>query len=101
MQDIHSLLASLHRPRLLMRAARIGAQDYRRSAHLPRLLGYGALPCHGETLMRLIDIEAELEQQRTQNDASYNVVNHVDVLIAIVGEARALRAAHTGPELLV
>jgi hypothetical protein len=51
--------------------------------------------------MRLIDIEAELEQQRTQNDASYNVVNHVDVLIAIVGEARALRAAHTGPELLV
>lgn len=100
MQDIHSLLASLHRPRLLMRAARIGAQDYRRTAQLPRLLSYGALPRHGDALMRLVDIEANLEQQRTQNDASYNVVSHVDVLIAIVGEARALRAAHSGPQLV-
>ena len=30
MQDILSLLSSLRRPRLLIRAARIGADDYRR-----------------------------------------------------------------------
>ena len=54
MQDIHSLLANLHRPRLLMRAARIGAQEYRRTGHLPRILGYGILPRHGDALMRLV-----------------------------------------------
>lgn len=100
MRDIHSLLASLHRPRLLMRAARIGAQDYRRTGHLPRLLGYGVLPRHGAALMRLVDMEAELEQQRIGADACYNLTRHVDVLIAIVGEARDLQATQTGPQLV-
>jgi hypothetical protein len=98
MQDIHSLLASLHRPRLLMRAARIGADDYRRAGHLARILGYGTLPRHGEALMRLIDVEADLEQQRTGTEAGYSIARHVDVLIAIVAEARALRAAQAGPQ---
>ncbi len=98
MQDIHSLLANLHRPRLLMRAARIGAQDYRRTGHLPRLLGYGVLPRHGAALMRLVDMESDLEEQRIGADACYSLVHHVDVLIAIVGEARALRAATSGPQ---
>ena len=98
MQDIHSLLAAMHRPRLLMRAARIGAQDYRRAGHLPRLLGYGTLPRHGPALMRLIDIEGELERQRASNEASYSLISHVDVLIAILGEARALRDAQTTPQ---
>ncbi|KEJ88401.1 DUF6477 family protein [Sulfitobacter donghicola] len=100
MQDIHRILASLHRPRLLMRAARIGAEDYRRTGHLPRLLGYGVLPRHGDALMKLIGIEAELEDQRTGLDAAYSLVRHVDVLIAIVGEAKMLRATHTGPQLV-
>ncbi|WP_299030070.1 DUF6477 family protein [uncultured Sulfitobacter sp.] len=100
MKDIHSLLATLHRPRLLMRAARIGAQDYRRTAHLPPLLGYGVLPRHGEALMRLMDIENDLNNQRSGSDAAYNVVTHVDVLIAIVAEARDLRAAQSGPQLV-
>lgn len=98
MQDIHSLLASLHRPRTLMRAARIGAQDYRRAAHLPRLLGYGALPRHADALMRLIDAGSAMESERTDADPCYNVVRHVDVLIAIVGEARELRALKSGPQ---
>ena len=41
MQDLLTMLNTLHRPRLMMRAAQIGAQDYRRATHLPRLLGYG------------------------------------------------------------
>lgn len=100
MKDIHSLLASLHRPRLLMRAARIGAQDYRREAHLPRLLGYGVLPRHADALMRLIDTEQDFETQRTNTDPCYNVVNHVEIMIAIVGEARELRALKAGPQLV-
>lgn len=96
MQDIFSRLNALHRPRLMMRAARIGAQEYHRTAHLPRLLGYGALPRHGAALMRLMDIESGLEDQRTSSDAGYSLIRHVDVLIAMVGEARVLRAAQAG-----
>lgn len=97
MKDIHTLLASLHRPRLLMRAARIGAHQYRREGHLPRLLGYGVLPRHGQALLHLIEMEAELERNRTQTDPSYSLTRHVDVLIAIVAEAQALRATQFGP----
>ena len=92
MQDILSMLNTLRRPRLLMRAARIGAQDYRRNAHLPRLLGYGHLPRHGAALLRLIEIEADLNAQRVDEDPAYSLIRHVDVLIAIVGEARIMRA---------
>ena len=95
MQDILSMLHALHRPRLLMRAARIGAEDYRRSVHLPRLLGYGVLPGHGAALVKLMDLEATLDTQRTEADAGYSLMSHVDVLIAIVAEARVLRAAQS------
>ncbi|MEP1198727.1 DUF6477 family protein [Tateyamaria sp.] len=93
MQDILSMLNALHRPRLLIRAARIGAEDYRRAAHLPRLLGYGQLPRHGNALMRLMEIEGELNALRLGEDSSYSLLRHIDVLIAIVGEGRTLRAA--------
>lgn len=93
MQDVLSMLQHLQRPKLMMRAARIGAEDYRRTAHLPRLLGYGSLPRHSAALIKLMQIEAELEESRIQNDASYSLVRHVDVLIALVGEARVLRRA--------
>tara|TARA_R110002124_G_scaffold197208_2_gene364320 strand:- start:64 stop:363 length:300 start_codon:yes stop_codon:yes gene_type:complete len=98
MQDILSMLNALHRPRLMMRAARIGAENYRRSSHLPRLLGYGVLPRHSAALLRLIDIEAQLEEERAQSDAGYSLIRHIDVLIAMVGEARVLRA--TQPRLV-
>ena len=93
MQDILSMLNALHRPRLLIRAARIGAEDYRRTAHLPRLLGYGQLPRHGSALIRLMEIEGELNTLRLDEDSSYSLLRHIDVLIAIVGESRILRAA--------
>ncbi|UWR20854.1 DUF6477 family protein [Sulfitobacter sp. S190] len=101
MQDIHTMLAEMHRPRLLMRAARIGAQDYRRTAHLPRLLGYGVLPRPAAALMKLIGIEAQLETERAEGDASYSLTRHVDVLIAIVGEARDLRHAQAASHVVV
>ncbi|WP_108837743.1 DUF6477 family protein [Tateyamaria sp. Alg231-49] len=93
MQDILSMLNALHRPRLLIRAARIGAEDYRRAAHLPRLLGYGQLPSHGNALIRLMEIEGELNALRLGEDSSYSLLRHIDVLIAIIGEGRTLRAA--------
>lgn len=95
MQDVLSMLQALRRPPLLMRAARIGADEYRRSAHLPRILGYGVLPRHGAALMKLMELEAKLNDQRVSGDTSYSLVKHVDVLIAMVGEARVLRASQT------
>mgnify|MGYP000706734595 FL=1 len=94
MQDILSILQTLHRPQLLMRAARIGAVEYRRSAHLPRLLGYGRTPKTAAALLKLIEYEDELNIQRKSGESAYNLVRHLDVLIAIVGEARISRASH-------
>ena len=95
MQDILTMLHTLHRPRLMMRAARIGAEDYRRTSHLPRLLGYGVLPRHGAALLKLMEIEADLNAQRKASDAGYSLIRHIDVLIAMVGEARVLRATQS------
>jgi hypothetical protein len=91
MKDILGMLNDLRRPRLLIRAARIGVEDYRRNPHLHRLLGYGALPRPGAALMRLVEIEAELDDLRRREDAAYAVSRHVEVLTAMMGEARMLR----------
>jgi alkylhydroperoxidase family enzyme len=93
MQDIQTRLAALRRPALLIRAARMGQADYRRDQHLPRLLGYGALPSHGAAVIALIEIEADLDARRTAGDAGWSAARHVEVLIALMAEARLLRAA--------
>ncbi len=92
MQDILSMLNTLHRPRILIRAARAGATEYNRNRHLQRLLGYGALPRTAPALMRLIELERGLNEQRQDDDAGYSLPRHLDVLIAITGEAQLLRA---------
>lgn len=91
MQDIITQLSALRRPRLLMRAARIGAKEYQRQIHLGRLLGHRVPPQHGAALVQLIEIEAILNEQRLNEDSSYSLLRHIDVMIAIVGEADALR----------
>lgn len=91
MQDLFSQLAALRRPRILMRAARIGADDYRRDVHLPRLLGSSAPKRHGPAVIQLMEIEATLNDQRLNEGSGYNMLSHVEVMIALVGEARALR----------
>ncbi|MFT6674144.1 MAG: hypothetical protein ACJAVM_000315 [Sulfitobacter sp.] len=95
MRDVLSILSSLKRPKLLIRAARIGAQDYRRNSHLPRLLGYGALPRSSAAVFKLMEIEQDLNDQRKTADAGYDLIRHVDVVIAIIGEAHILRASQS------
>lgn len=91
MKDILGLLNDMRRPRLLIRAARIGSEDYRRSPHLHRLLGQGSLPRPGPALLQLMEIEALLDESRRGNAAAYSVSRHVEVLTAMMGEARLLR----------
>ncbi len=93
MQDLLTMLTTLRRPRLLIRAARLGVQDYRRDRHLQRLLGYGSLPRPAAALMRLMEMERAMNEQRQNDDAGYSLPRHLDVLIAVMGEAQLLRAA--------
>lgn len=86
-------LESLKRPRLLINAARIGAPEYRREIHLARHMGDETLPESADALTRLIELEAEIDIARRARIADYSVARHVDVLIAIMGEARILRAS--------
>ena len=92
MLDIHSRLARLKRPKLLVRAMRFGVDDYRRDAALPRLLHEDALPRHAEALMRLFEIEEDMNTARQVRAGDYSVAEHVEVLIAIAGEARLMQA---------
>ncbi len=96
MQDILKRLATLKRPRLLIRAARAGCPDYRRNPHLHRHLGPGRLPQPDTALRRLIDKESQLNTARKEKATSYSLVAHVDILIALMGEAQLLR--HTQPQ---
>lgn len=93
MTDLLTMLNAIKRPRLLINAARIGMPDYRRETHLPRHLGDAQLPRSGEALARLIEIESDLDARRRDRTAGYSAARHVDVLIAMMGEARILRAA--------
>lgn len=93
MKDILTALDGLRRPSLLIRAARIGAADYRRDAHLRAHFGYGALPRSAAALARLVEMEAEANQQRQSDRSRYSPARHVDLLIAMMGEARLLRGA--------
>ncbi|WP_435167714.1 DUF6477 family protein [Falsirhodobacter sp. 1013] len=85
MTDFRTLLAALSRPRLLVRAARLGIEDYRRDRDLRRLTDH-ARP--ESALPRLLEQEAVMEATRMAGDASYCVARHVELLIALMAEAR-------------
>ena len=93
MHDLLSRLSRLNRPALLIRAARHGAEHYRREVHLKRHMDGGALPRPGRALARLIEEEERLNGLRLAGDGAYSVARHVEVAIALMGEARVLRAA--------
>jgi hypothetical protein len=89
MTDCRTLLATLRRPRLLMRAARFGLGDYRRDRDLRRYVDRAGSP--EETVTSLMRVEAGLEATRVAGDAAYSVARHIEVLIAILAEAQFLR----------
>lgn len=92
MQDLLTQLSQLRRPRLLIRTARIATEGYRRESLLPRLLGYGVTPRTGIAVVRLMSLEAEINEKRETGDASYSIAGHVEVLTALMGESQILRA---------
>ncbi len=97
MLDIHSLLKNLRRPKLLVQAARFGVDDYRRNIDLQRLLNCPGMPGPSEAIVRLLDIESELNDARVNHDAGYSLAQHIDALTAIMSEQRLL--AQPQPEV--
>lgn len=97
MQDLMTMISTIRRPRLLIRAARFGAQEYNRDRHLQRILGYGTLPRPAAALMRLMEVERVLNEQRREDDAGYSLPRHLDVLIAMMGEAQLVQANRATP----
>ncbi|MGO4907878.1 DUF6477 family protein [Pseudorhodobacter sp. W20_MBD10_FR17] len=91
MSDISTILANLRRPRLLIRAARHGIQDYRRERDLRRLIDAVSPPSPEAALARLFDAEERAEETRRAGDAGYSIARHVELLIAMMAEARLLR----------
>lgn len=94
MQDALGMIAALKRPRLLVRAARFGVDEYNRTHCLPRIFGDPTLPRPGEAVLRLLDVEAEMDARRRANAADYTIARHVEVLIALMGEARLIRRTY-------
>ncbi|WP_116081989.1 DUF6477 family protein [Tropicimonas sp. IMCC34011] len=90
MTTLPDAIATLRRPTLLVRAARIGAEDYDRRRDLPRLFGEEDVPGSEAALGRLLAEEAVLEEVRCRRDAAYSPLRHVDVMIALTAEARLM-----------
>lgn len=93
MMDLLSFLTTLQRPRLLIRAARYGTADYRRDIHLTRILGKSRLPRSAAALAELINLEMELDDMRRQRAAEYSPARHVELLIAVISEAKLLQSS--------
>ena len=83
-------LSKIRRPRLLIRAARIGVAAYARERDLRRLLHAVRAPAPERALDRLVELESAFEASRLEGDAAYSVSRHVEVLSALMAEARAL-----------
>lgn len=88
MTDFAAILADLRRPRLLIRAARFGVQDYRRDRDLRRLLSFPATA--ERNVPQLLAEEARLEEIRKTDDLNYPVARHIEVLVALIAEIRLL-----------
>lgn len=90
MQDFRTALARLSRPRLLVRAARHGIQDYCRERDLKRLIAASGPPAPEAVVAHLLEEEARVETTRQRGDAAYSLTRHVDLLIALMAEVRLL-----------
>ena len=90
MCDTESPLAGLHRPRLLIRAARFGMADYKRTPSLRRMFAAAGAHAQRQIVALLLRREDEVDRLRRAGDATYSVARHVELLIALMAEARLL-----------
>lgn len=81
-------LQTLCRPKLLVRAARIGVCDYNRDRSLRRIFpGEAPLP-PGMAFEALMEREEAVNTMRREDEAAYSPARHVEVLAALINEAK-------------
>ena len=90
MNDPVKCLAALRRPSLLIRAAKFGLSDYRRDRDLRRLTHCSTLPSPGRALGLLMTEEGRMEETRKTGDTAYSATRHIELLIALLAEARLM-----------
>ena len=90
MSDPNTLLSQIKRPSMLIRAAKFGLRDYARDRDLKRILRTDRFAAPARTLSRLVEEEAQINENRTKGDAAYSVSRHIEVLIALMAEARLI-----------
>ncbi len=90
MKDPLSLLRAMRRPRLLVRAARFGMCDYQRDRDLTRLLKSNRLPSPAHALTVLAEQEEVMEHTRQTGEATYSIARHIELLVAMIAEARLI-----------
>lgn len=90
MADLVTLVAEMRRPRLLVRAARAGQAEYDRTRDLRRVMRLAEAPAPDRALPALLAEEERIEATRRAGDASYSFVRHIELLIAMMAEARLL-----------
>lgn len=93
MSDLTLWIKTLRRPRLLIQAARLGQGDYDRQKVLKRVAPAKQPETPAGALAALIPVEETLETARRNGDASYVPSRHVEVLIAVLAEIKALVAS--------
>lgn len=93
MMTHHKNLKPLRRPRLLVRAARLGLIEYNRDRDLKKLIKSNATPNPANAVAALMQQESWLEGCRKSGDGSYSIARHVAVLAALMSELRLLPQA--------
>ncbi|WP_099823587.1 DUF6477 family protein [Oceaniglobus indicus] len=89
-------LGDLRRPRLLIRAARHALTEYDRQRGLARIFDDSREQATCDLLGSLIVREAEMDRSRLAGEAGYSVSRHIEVLVALMAEARQQAAEDQG-----
>ncbi|PZX18483.1 hypothetical protein LX81_01117 [Palleronia aestuarii] len=97
MQDIHSHLRTIKRPRLLISAARFGLSAYNRDLEIPRLFVGESVPGPADLIRTLANMEMEIDVERRDRKATYSAQRHIAILVALMAESRRLTLVADAP----
>lgn len=83
-----SKLANLRRPALLVRAAHLGLDAYDRGRALKRLLPEETSKTSTDIFALLFEREEVMDEARRTGVAAYSFARHIELLAALIVEAR-------------
>lgn len=88
MNTPQQLLQTLNRPQLLVRAARVWLPDFNRERSMRRIFPGVTPPLPGRGFDALMEQERAIDAIRREGAASYSAARHIEVLVALIVEAR-------------